>query len=40
MTYAVLQSTLDIPSIDQLKRAFRSVRRLTDMDAHRGGIGY
>jgi hypothetical protein len=34
MTYAVLQSTLDIPSIDQLKRAFRSVRRLTDMDAH------
>jgi hypothetical protein len=34
MSYAILQKSLEVPAIDQLKRAFRSVRSLTDIDAH------
>ena len=34
MPYAVLQKNLEPPSIDQLKRAFRSVPGLTPADAH------
>lgn len=34
MTYAIVQSTLDVPDIERLKRAFRAVPTLTDLDAH------
>jgi hypothetical protein len=33
MRYAILQSQLDMPSVESLKRAFRSVSCLTDLDA-------
>lgn len=33
MTYAIVQSTLDKPSVDSLRAAFRMVSWLTDMDA-------
>lgn len=33
MSYSILQSNLDVPKVDQLKRAFRSVSCLTDIDA-------
>ena len=33
MPFAILQSTLDIPSVDSLRNAFRSVQCLTDIDA-------
>ena len=34
MTYAVLQTELAIPPVEKLKRAFRSVKFLTELDAH------
>lgn len=34
MNYAILQTTLDLPDFDKLRRAFRSVSSLTDADAH------
>lgn len=34
MNYAILQTTLDTPDFDKLRRAFRSVSSLTDADAH------
>jgi hypothetical protein len=34
MSYAILQKSLEIPAIDQLKRAFRSIQSLTDIDAY------
>ena len=33
-TYAIFQKTLEIPPVDRLKRAFKSVRFLTPADAH------
>jgi hypothetical protein len=42
MGYAILQAGLDIPPVDKLKRAFRSVPFLTDIDAYtlaRDGYG-
>lgn len=34
MTFALVQTSLEIPPTDALKRAFRSVQSLTDHDAH------
>jgi hypothetical protein len=34
MRYAVLQTTLDLPQVATLQRAFRGVKFLTPMDAH------
>ncbi|MFN7140252.1 MAG: hypothetical protein ACK4UN_13030 [Limisphaerales bacterium] len=34
MNYAIVQGSLDIPDVEKLKRAFRSVSTLTDVDAH------
>ena len=34
MPYAILQTDLTPPSLDQLKRAFRTVKFLTEVDAH------
>ncbi|MBA4147227.1 MAG: hypothetical protein H0X66_03865 [Verrucomicrobia bacterium] len=34
MTFAIVQSSLDIPDVESLKRAFRAVPTLTDVDAH------
>lgn len=34
MTYAIVQSSLEIPDVEKLKRAFRSVPTLTNVDAH------
>ena len=34
MTYAIVQSSLDVPDVERLKRAFRAVPTLTDVDAH------
>lgn len=34
MRFALLQTTLDRPAVEPLQRAFRSVRCLTDADAH------
>src|SRR5438128_10608826 len=32
--FAVLQFSLEIPEVEKLKRAFRSVKSLTESDAH------
>jgi len=32
--FAILQRSLEIPDVDRLKHAFRSVKCLTDSDAH------
>ena len=32
--FAILQRSLEIPDVERLKRAFRSVKCLTDSDAH------
>lgn len=34
MKFAVLQKNLEIPAVEKLRRAFRSVPTLTDIDAH------
>ena len=34
MGFSLLQSNLEIPSVENLQRAFRSVKCLTDFDAH------
>lgn len=34
MTYAIVQSSLDIPDVEKLKRAFRAIPTLTSVDAH------
>ena len=32
--FAILQRSLEVPDVEKLKRAFRSVKGLTDSDAH------
>ena len=34
MSYALLQNDLSVPPLDSLKRAFRAVKFLTELDAH------
>ena len=34
MPFAILQTDLNIPAVDSLRRAFRYLKSLTDMDAH------
>ncbi|MBI3881911.1 MAG: hypothetical protein HY301_17850 [Verrucomicrobia bacterium] len=33
-TYAVVQTTLELPDVEQLKRAFTGLKNLTPADAH------